>query len=165
MSEAAVASPRLDRRTFLLGAGAGAGMLLARGLGANGILAPRPRGFEEALSMLGRSLTPRQRELLVFPPDHPSRQIVNTLAVLERPHLGTLLSPGQRALAEQLYLSMLSPDGLNTFAGTVAVEGRLDGCVLALYGEPESGRAQAVIMGGHLMLRGGSLGTENAAFG
>ena len=65
--------------------------------------------------------------------------------MLERPHLGTLLSPGQRALVEQLCLGMLSEQGREAFAGTLAVEGRLDGCVLALYGEPETGRAQAVI--------------------
>jgi hypothetical protein len=165
MSEARSALPRLDRRAFLLGAGVGAGLLVARGLGAGGLLAPPATRFEETLRALARSLTARQRELLVLPPEDPSRQIVNTLAVLDRPHLGTLVSPGQRALVEDLYVSMLSPEGRASFAGTVAVEGRLDGCVLAIYGEPEAGRAQAVIMGGHLMLRGGSLDTDNAAFG
>src|SRR5690606_517305 len=94
------------------------------------------------------------------------RQIDNTVAVLDRPHLGTLLSPSQRVLAEQLYEGMLSPRGREAFAGTVAVEGRLDGCVLAIYGEPERGaaHAQAVISGGHLLLRGGAR-AMGAAFG
>jgi Protein of unknown function (DUF3500) len=161
------AGPRLgslDRRSFLLGAGAAAGWLVARGLGA---ASPFAGGAEpapgSALRALAASLTPRQRELIVLPLDHPSRQIVNTLTVLERPHLGTLLSPGQRALAERLYLSMLSPRGRDAFAGTVAIEGRLDGAVLAVYGEPEREDAQAVIQGGHLMLRSG--GGDGAAFG
>jgi hypothetical protein len=154
----------LDRRSFLLGAGATAGWLVARGLGAAG---PFARGAEPtphaALRALVASLTPRQRELIVMPLDHPSRQIVNTISVLERPHLGTLLSPGQRAQLERLYLSMLSPRGRDAFAGTVAIEGRLDGAVLAVYGEPEREDAQAVIMGGHLMLRSG--GGDGGPFG
>lgn len=156
----------LDRRSFLLGAGAAAGWLLARGLGASGPFGPEANVAQaEALRALAASLTSRQRELILFPADHPSRQIVNTLAVLERPHLGTLLSPSQRALTEALYLSMLSPRGRDAFAGTVAIEGRLDGAVLAIYGDPEAEAAQAVIMAGHLMLRSGGAAPGGAAFG
>jgi len=155
------------RRAFLVGAGAGAGWLLARGLGVSPLSARAARGssYEALIRALAASLTPRQRELLVFPADHPARQIANTLSVLERPHLGTLLAPGQRALVEQLCLGMLSEQGREAFAGTLAVEGRLDGCVLALYGQPENGRAQAVLMGAHVMLRGGGESAEGAALG
>jgi hypothetical protein len=161
----------ITRRAFVAGAAAGAGLLLARGLGVPGIFGDAARGGEgpgaqrALLRALAASLTPGQREILVLPADHPSRQITNTLAVIEKPHLGTILSPQQRALVERLYGSMLSPRGRQAFAGTVAVEGRLDGCVLALYGDPEAGNAQAVIMGGHLMLRGGAAGPGGAAFG
>ncbi len=159
--------PGLGRRAFLLGAGAGAGWLVARGLGVS---PPAAREADAAsyaalLRALAVSLTPRQRELLVFPADHPARQIANTISVLERPHLGTLLSPAQHALVEQLCFGMLSEQGRAAFAGTLAVEGRLEGCVLALFGEPESGRAQTVLMGGHVMLRGGGESAEGAAFG
>jgi hypothetical protein len=156
----------LGRRAFLVGLGAGAGWLVARGLGVPG-LAGRggDAGYEATLRALAVSLSPGQRELLVLPADHPARQIGNTLSVIERPHLGTLLSPAQRALVEDLYLSMLSPRGREAFAGTVAVEGRLDGCVLAIWGSPETGRAQVEIMGGHLMLRGGGESAEGSAFG
>ena len=151
-----------SRRLFLGGAGAGAGLLLARGLGVREL--PAGESYPEMVRGLAATLTEKQRELIVLPADHASRQVNNSVAVLERPHLGTLLSPGQRTWVEGLYRSMLSPRGLDAFAGTVAVEGRLEGCVLALYGDPESGRAQTVISGGHLLLRGG--GPEGgAAFG
>ena len=159
--------PGLTRRALLAGLGAGAGLLAARGLGTPALYAGNEStiGTDEAIRRVAVSLTPRQRELIVFPYDHPTRQIANTIAVIARPHLGTLLSPTQRAGVEELYLSLLSARGREAFAGTVAVEGRLDGCVLALYGEPEGGRTQAVLMGGHLMLRGGGDPTESAAFG
>jgi hypothetical protein len=158
--------PELGRRAFLVGAAGGAGWLAARGLGAAALLerSGAPEGSGEILRALAATLTPRQRELVVLPAQHPSRQVTNTLTILERPHLGTLLSPAQRALVDALYRSMLSPEGRAAFAGTLAVEGRLDGAVLAIYGEPEQPDAAAVIMGGHLMLRSGT-GPGGAAFG
>ena len=157
--------PALGRRAFLTGVGASAGWLLTRGLGVPWSPPVEAAGVPELLRALAATLTPRQRELLVFPADHPSRQIANTISVLERPHLGTLLSPGQRALALGLCSGMLSAQGREAFAGTLAVEGRFDGCVLAIYGEPERAGAQAVLMGGHLMLRAGGEGSEGSAFG
>lgn len=157
----------LDRRTFLAGLGAGAGWLLARGLGVPAATPSRggePAPFDAVLRALAATLTPLQRAQLVLPADDPSRQIDNTLAVLDRPHLGTLLSPAQRALVAELARGMLSPRGRDAFAGTFAVEGRFEGCVLALYGEPERGDAHAVLSGGHLLLRGGGA-PGAAAFG
>ncbi|RIL06118.1 MAG: hypothetical protein DCC71_07845 [Proteobacteria bacterium] len=155
----------LDRRTFLAAAGVGAGWLVARGLGARGLPGVRPDAdFESALRAFGASLTAYQREHLVFPADHPSRQINNTFAIVKGPHLGTLLSPAQRVLLGDLYESMLSARGREAFAGTVAVEGRLDGCVLAIYGEPTQPGAEVAISGGHLLLRGGAA-SRGAAFG
>lgn len=166
MSAPNQSGPGTTRRAFLLGAAAGAGLLVARGAGARGLFAPGDAGdsYPQTLAALGRSLTPAQRAQIVFPADHPTRQIVNTIAIVERPHLGTLLSPRQQVLLRRLYTSMLSERGLDAFAGTIAVEGRLEGCVLAIYGEPEQADAQAVIMGGHLMLRGGP-GAGGAALG
>jgi hypothetical protein len=154
-----------SRRVFLGGLGTGTGLLLARGLGVRRLGDEEPISTPELQRALAASLTARQRELIVLPADHAARQLNNTLAVLDRPHLGTLLSPSQRALVEGLYLSMLSPRGREAFAGTVAVEGRLDGCVFTLYGDPEGGRAQAVINGGHLLLRGGGDGAAGSPFG
>jgi len=145
----------LGGRAFLGGAAVALGGLVAKGLGVSDLGAGDSDAYETALRALGQSLTARQRELVVFPVDHPTRQIVNSQSVLERPHLGTLFSPSQRALVEVLYRSMLSSEGIASFAPTIAVEGRFDGCILAIYGEPESGRAHSVIQGGHLMLRGG----------
>ena len=147
----------VDRRTFLLGVGAGAGWLAMRGLGARGFAAAsEPADFGATLRTLAASLTPFQRANIVFPADHPSRQIDNTLAILRGPHLGTLLSPEQQVLARRLFAGCLSERGRAAFAGTIAVEGRFEGCDLAIYGDPASGPAEVVVSGGHLLVRGGA---------
>jgi hypothetical protein len=155
----------ITRRTLLAGLGAGAGLAVAGGLGVRPLRGEVEPSFSGVLRDLARSLTPGQRERIVLPADHPSRQIVNTLAVLDRPHLGTLLSQRQVALVRQLVGQMLSSEGRADFAATFTFEGRFEGCVLAIYGEPESGRAQVVISGGHLLLRGGAPPAGAAAFG
>jgi hypothetical protein len=143
----------LSRRALVMGGGVAAGVL--GGAGLTRWSRPAPDGYPEILRTLASTFTPYQRSLLVFPADHPSRQIANTIAVLDRPHLGTVLSGAQLALVERLYDAMLSPRGRQSLAGTVATEGRLTGCVLAIYGDPGDGVAQAVISGGHLLVRGG----------
>ena len=151
---------RLGRRAFLVGAGAGAGLLLARGLGVSRW--PRGRRARPApRTRCGRS-SPRSRRgsasCIVLPADHPSRQIANTIAVLERPHLGTLLSPYQQAL-EGPVLSMLSPRGragLRGHGGGGGPARRVRARHLRRAGARPG--AQAVIMGGHMMLRGGGEG-------
>ena len=157
---------QIDRRSFLLGLGAGAGWLAARGLGARGLAAAaEPTSFADTLRALGASLTPFQREQIVFPAEHPSRQITNTFAILKGPHLGTLLSPSQQVLARRLFDGTLSARGREAFAGTIAVEGRFSGCDLAIYGEPTTGDAQITISGGHLLVRGGAASDGSALGG
>lgn len=157
-------STRLRRREFLAVGAAATGALLARGFGIHSFGAAAPLPYDKTLRQLGQSLTQRQRDLVVFADDHPSRQILNAQTVLDRPHLGTLFSPSQRLLIEQLYGSMLSPVGQAQMAPTLAFEGRFEGCVLAIYGDPLAADAQVVLQGGHLMLRGGP-GLHGAAFG
>jgi hypothetical protein len=161
--------PLLGRRAFLTAVGAGAGLLMAGGssglprwLGAS----PHSRlDYAACLSRLGASLTPAQRRLLVHPPDHPSRQLTNTVAIFDAPHLGTLLDAEQLSLVERLYETMTSESGRRDLANTIGLEGKLEGCVLAIYGDSDAGRAQAMITGGHLMLRGGGLSDNGCAFG
>src|SRR5690242_2884052 len=115
-----------SRRAALIGAGGSAGLLLGSGLTA--ALRPTPASYPETLRVFAATLTPLQRRLIVLPADDPTRQIANTIAVLDRPHLGTLLSAAQLALVEQLYDHALSPRGRTALASTAATEGRLSGC-------------------------------------
>lgn len=156
----------LGRRAFLAALGGAAGLALTRGLGTHGFGSPPPAelSYADALRALAASLTPGQRDRIVLPADHPSREVTNTLTFLERPHLGTLLSAGQQDLVARLVATMLSERGQRAFAGTLAVEGKLEGSTLAIYGEPETGDAQAIVVGGHIHVRGGA-GADGAPLG
>ena len=152
----------LGRRAFLAGLGGTAGVALTRGLGA-WQPAPASLSYEEALRAFGASLTPGQRDRIVLPVDHPSREVTNTLTFLERPHLGTLLSASQQRQVAYLVDTMLSDRGRRAFAGTLAVEGKLEGSTLAIYGDPASGRAQTTVIGGHVHVR--SAGPDDTPLG
>ncbi len=113
---------------------------------------------------LHASMTPAQRAAVFLPWEHPSRQLVNTVAILKNPHLGTLLDAEQRALVWAMWHGMQSDGGRARFREPLRAEaGGLDGCVLTIYGDPNTGPCQSVISGGHLQMRGGDL--PNGAFG
>ncbi len=91
----------LTRRSLLVGLGAGAGLLAARGLGTRAA-AEEPGQTAALLRSFTASLTPHQRAQIFLPADHPSRQITNTISVIDRPHLGTLLAPEQLEQVREL---------------------------------------------------------------
>ena len=158
------ARPGLGRRAFLAGLGGAAGLVASRGLGVAGWLGSDPAVLspEQALRELVASFSPRQRELVLLPADHPSRQTANTVAFLSRPHAGSLLDARQFARLERVARGMLSDEGWRRFAQTFAFEGRMAAAVLSIYGDPLRGPAQAVLAGGHYTLRMGNDGLGGA---
>ncbi len=168
----------LGRRAFLGSLGAGAGLLLGGGwrplLGSSRAqsAAIAELDFDACLARLDASLSPGQRALTVRPFDHPARQITNTISVFRSPHIGTLFDAEQTALIERLYHTMVSDRGRDWLHHTITLEGRLDACVLSLFSDEPAGslatgkgRTQAMINGGHLMLRRGAEARSGYAFG
>lgn len=166
------------RRAFLGAVGTGAGLFLAGGLtGPLRRFGPGPFAdldHVECLARLDASLSPRQRQLIVHPWDEPARQITNTVAIFDRPHIGTVFDPEQRALVRRLYETMLSDQGRARFDNTITLEGKLEGCVLALFSDTAPGelaaaaargQVQTMITGGHLLLREGGTARSGYAFG
>ena len=144
----------VNRRGVLLGAaGLGAGLLASR-LGLPKVEAAT---HGELVSGFAAALSPAQRAQVFLPWNHPSRQLVNTLAIRKSPHIGTLFNAQQMPYVWRLWESMQSSAGLARFREPLRAEaGGLDGCVLAVYGDPAKGPCQSVISGGHLELRAGT---------
>jgi hypothetical protein len=141
------------RRQFLLGAGLAAVTAAgSRWLVPEVQAIPHPQLVRE----FRKSLSAAQIEAIFLPFDHPSRQLVNTIAIRKSPHIGTLLNAEQMPYAWRLWASMQSEAGRPRFLEPLKAEaGGLDGCVLSIYGDPDRGPCQSVISGGHLDLRGG----------
>ena len=148
----------VDRRAFLVGAGAGAGWLLARGSGCAARDPRRRRGasYAELLRALAASLTPRPARADRVPGGSSVAPDREHLCVLERPHLGTLALARRSAPSSSSCTSRCSRSGAATPSrGRWPSKAASMAACSRIYGEPETGNAQAVIMGGHLMLRGG----------
>ena len=162
----------LGRRAFLGSLGVGAGLALTGGLPRWLGRPPHPDlGFQECLGRLDASLTPKQRALTVRPFDHPARQLTNTVNIFKGPHIGTLFDAEQVALVERLYETMVSSQGRSWLNDTITLEGKLSGCVLAIFSDADASalsghaRTQAMITGAHLMLRQGGEAESGYAFG
>ena len=114
--------------------------------------------------LLEKSLSDRQRNQIILPVDHPSRQVVNTLPIMRRPHMGFLLDADQRALALAGYRNSVSAAGHELFERPFNTDARgVNGSVLVMYGQSGEPGFQAYVSGGHFAFRGN--GTETAAFG
>lgn len=144
----------VNRRNLLLGAaGLGTGLLASR----MGLPKVEAATHAELVSGFAAALSPAQRAQVFLPWDHPSRQLVNTLAIRKSPHIGTLFNAQQMPYVWRLWESMQSESGIARFREPLRAEaGGLDGCVLAIYGDPAQGPCQSVISGGHIELRAGS---------
>ena len=115
-------------------------------------------------ALLEKSLSDRQRNQIILPVDHPSRQVINTLPIIRRPHMGVLLDADQRALAHAGYRNSVSAAGHERFERPFNTDaGGISGSVLVMYGQSGEPGFQAYVSGGHFGFRGH--GTETAAFG
>jgi hypothetical protein len=148
----------IGRRLFVGGVAALGGAALSGGL--NRFFTPAiDSRFDQraALKALMASLSAEQRRLVCFPIDDPTRQLDNTVPVVRRSPIEELLLPAQRALVRQLFASTLSARGQAVYSPLLGYEaGGLDGCVLAIYGEPGDAGWHAMINGPHLLMRTGS---------
>ena len=161
-------SPSFGRRAFLVGAGAGPAGCWRAASAFRRSLAPRRRAARATRSCCARSPRRSRRGSASCWCSRPITRRARSRTrsrCSSAPTSARCSRPASAPSSSSSALGMLSEQGREAFAGTLAVEGRLDGCVLALYGEPETGRAQAVLMGGHVMLRGGGESAEGAAFG
>ena len=143
----------LSRRDWLAAAG-------ALGVGAAAAYAaPRSALASDYATLVrdfARTLSTAQHRAIFLPWQHPSRQLVNTVAILKNPHLGTLLTAEQLPYVWAMFRHMQSSVGVPLFAQPVREEaGGLVGCVMNIYGDPIEGPCQTVLSGGHLQIRGG----------
>lgn len=153
------------RRALLIAAGTGLGFAATRlNFGGSSRL---NETSEESLSALLSSMNETQRAHTFKDPQHPARQITNTIAVHTGPHIGTLFNHQQQDRIRNIYRSMLSENGLKMFHDTVNLEGKFTASNFTIYGKNSTplSELQIQINGGHYMLRKGNEEQSGYAFG
>jgi hypothetical protein len=162
------------RRLLLSSAGASAGLLLANGGLPSWLLNNSELeafNYSQTIALLDSSMSELQRSHTVLPWHHPTRQVTNTVAIHNAPHIGTLFNANQIALIRHLYNLNLSQQGVDWFRNTIAFEGKFEGSVFKIFTDASSGNLasahslQTMINGGHYMLRDQASSNDAYVFG
>ena len=150
----------LSRRDFVKTTAAG---------GAAAALAPaaEPRRSSETLvEQLDRSLTPRQRRIVVFPFEHPLRSKIDNNWRITPPRIDELFRPSQQALIGDIFRGLHNPEFYGRVLAHVQEDaGGLGAYSVALFGKPGSGKFEFVLTGRHCTIRCDGDSVEGAAFG
>jgi hypothetical protein len=154
------------------GAAAAAASLAARPPLAAGAEPATPpdagRRAETLVAALWKSLTPVQKKIVAFPFDHPLRSKVDNNWQITEP-IAEVMNRDQQALIRDIFKGIHSPEYAEAvFRATVhdtEGEGFEQGCSVALFGAPGSGKFELVLTGRHVTRRCDGDSVEGAAFG
>jgi hypothetical protein len=151
----------MTRRQFVQASAALAALPLV------GAAQDRPRGSEELVRALFKSLTDQQKKIVALPWDDKRRTHVSNNWNVVEPTIGELFSRDQRALLSDIFKGLTSGDGHERFERSMEDDsGGFDAYTTAIFGDPTGGGPfQWVMTGRHLTVRCDGDSTENAVFG
>lgn len=174
--------PLLSRRVFLQTVGA---VVLAEA--ASHLLPAHAQGVHEAnlpvpakpasaarsapkaetlVKTLYDSLTPKQREVVCLPWDHPRRQMVQANWAIVEPTLADHFNPDQREMVRGILRKLTTEEWYpKILAQMQSDSGGLDTYHAAFFGDPDHGKFEWVLTGRHVTLRANGHSDDNAAFG
>lgn len=169
----------IDRRRFLqrslqgvTTAAAVSGPWFGAGRSAVADLQASSGSSETLAAQLYKSLTPKQKELVAFPFDHPLRRKLDanwhiTKAVIQRD-----FDADQQALIRQIFLSLHSEQYAQQVLAQVEHDNHnaqgpsgFGSCSVALFGAPGSGKFEFVFTGRHVTRRCDGDSVDGAVFG
>lgn len=146
----------VSRRTFLQAVG---------GLALTGTL-PEPPKAETLVKTLFESLTPKQRETISLPWDHPKRSQVGANWAIVKPTIAETFTADQQKMVEGILRGVTSEEWYPRVLQQMKEDGGgLENYHVALFGDPKSGKFEWVLTGRHVTLRADGHSNANAAFG
>jgi hypothetical protein len=162
----------ITRRKFLKTVGGVAIAAAAGGLAREGWAEPAeavaPKASSETLvKSLHDSLTPRQREVICFPWEHPLRSKVDNNWRITKPSIGEFFSKDQQAMIEGIFRGLHSPEYIDKVLYHLDEDhpGGLPNYHIALFGAPRTGKFEWVLTGRHCTVRCDGDSLDGAAFG
>ena len=155
-------------RTALTGLAAAGSGTLPVFAGELPVAAARDQTSETLVATLYKSLTPQQRQNVVFPFDHPLRSKVDNNWQITEQRVGQDFTADQQAMIRDIFLKMHSPEYADKVLRQVEHDAGKEGfgaCSVALFGEPGVGKFEFVLTGRHVTRRCDGDSVEGAAFG
>ena len=127
---------------------------------------------ETLVTQLYRSLADEQKQIMAFPFDHPLRGEVNNNWHITEARVGTSFNKDQQELIREIFRGLHSPEYVDQVMAQVEHDnqsanrrGGFDGCSVAIFGEPGTGKFEFVLSGRHVTRRCDGDSVEGAAFG
>lgn len=122
---------------------------------------------EALVKSLHDSLTPKQREVVCFPWEHPLRTRVNNNWQITAPTIRAFFNPDQQAMIAAIFRGLHSDEYVDKVLKHLNDDqpGGLSGYHIALFGEPKTGPLAWVLTGRHCTIRCDGGATPAAAFG
>ncbi|MCX6369405.1 MAG: DUF3500 domain-containing protein [Armatimonadetes bacterium] len=127
-----------------------------------------PPKAETLVKTLFESLTPKQRETLCMPWEHPKRSMVGANWAIVKPTIGEIFTADQQKMVEGVLRGVTSEEWFPRVLQQMKDDGGgLDAYHVALFGDPKSksGKFEWVLTGRHVTLRADGHSNANAAFG
>lgn len=150
----------VDRRQFLKTAA----------LGTAAVAAARPARLpdssETVVATLYHSLSPEQKQKVVFAFDHPLRSKVDNNWHIVPQKIGQFFTQDQQAMIEEIFRGLHNPDFVEKVLAHMKEDDHgLPNYSMALFGEPGTGAFEFVLTGRHCTARCDGDSVKGAAFG
>lgn len=127
---------------------------------------------ETLVAQFYRTLTEKQKRIMAFPFDDPLRQEVNNNWHITKATVGATFSQDQQAMIRDIFKGLHSKEYAEKVVAqvdhdnrTANRQGGFDGCSVALFGQPGSGKFEFVFAGRHVTRRCDGDSVKGAAFG
>lgn len=127
---------------------------------------------ETLVAQFHKTLTEEQKKIMAFPFDHPLRREVNNNWHITKAKIASSFTKDQQAMIREIFMGLHSPeyakkvftqvDDDNSHANR---RGGFDGCSVAMFGEPGTGKFEFVLAGRHVTRRCDGDSVKGAAFG
>lgn len=158
----------MTRREFLQAAGsavvAASAVAAASALPAQA--APRVGAAEQLVKELYNTLTTEQKRQIVLPWESARRTMVAANWAIVDPSIREVFTPDQKEIVRAIFKAVTNEEWYPRFLAQMKTDGGgFENYHVAIFGDPNTGKAEWVLTGRHATVRAGGDPAENHAFG
>ncbi len=151
----------LNRREFLKTAAVGSVALAATAANA-----PKVSDSETLVTTFYQSLTPEQKQTMVFPFDHPLRSKVDANWHITPARVGKFFTADQQAMVKEIFTGLHNPEFVEKVYRHLEDDSQgLANYSVGLFGQPGTGAFEFVLTGRHCTVRCDGDSVDGTAFG